>query len=60
MANESSSDGNIDIEQNSVAGVLNAYWIHVPTYQRDYAWEKREVQAYLDDVTLAIANDDSH
>jgi uncharacterized protein with ParB-like and HNH nuclease domain len=58
MAGASSADGKIDIEQISVAKVLSSYWLQVPAYQRDYAWEKGEVQAFLDDITVAITNDE--
>lgn len=58
MASGSSADGKIEIEQISVAKVLSSYWLRVPAYQRDYAWEKGEVQAFLDDITIAITSDE--
>ena len=55
MANEDSS---IEFEQVGIGDVLKRYRLRVPPNQRDYAWDKPQVENLLEDVTLAITSDE--
>jgi Protein of unknown function DUF262/Protein of unknown function (DUF1524) len=56
MAN---SQEQIGIEQLGLGAVLKRYRLLVPANQRDYAWSEREVRALLEDLSFAMANDES-
>ena len=55
MANEDSS---IEFEQVGIGDVLKRYRLRVPPNQRDYAWDRPQVENLLEDVTLAISSDE--
>lgn len=55
MANE---DSTIEFEQVGIGDVLKRYRLRVPPNQRDYAWDKSQVENLLEDVTLAITTDE--
>lgn len=54
-----STDSVIEFEQIGIGNILDRYRLHVPKYQRDYAWTAAEVTSFLQDITLAIQTDES-
>ncbi|HRO32868.1 MAG TPA: DUF262 domain-containing HNH endonuclease family protein [Brevundimonas sp.] len=48
----------IGFEQLGLGAVLKRYRLLVPPNQRDYAWEKKEVQNLLEDLAAAINDDE--
>ncbi|WP_298158245.1 DUF262 domain-containing HNH endonuclease family protein [Brevundimonas sp.] len=48
----------IGFEQLGLGAVLKRYRLLVPANQRDYAWEKKEVQNLLEDLAAAINDDE--
>lgn len=48
----------IGFEQLGLGAVLKRYRLLVPPNQRDYAWEKKEVQNLLEDLVAAINDDE--
>jgi len=55
MAND---DSTIEFEQMGIGDVLKRYRLRVPPNQRDYAWDKPQVENLLEDVTFAISTDE--
>lgn len=55
MAND---DSTIEFEQVGIGDVLKRYRLRVPPNQRDYAWDKPQVENLLEDVTFAISTDE--
>jgi Protein of unknown function DUF262/Protein of unknown function (DUF1524) len=53
-----SDQNQIGFEQLGLGAVLKRYRVLVPPNQRDYAWTNREVKALLEDLALAISNDE--
>jgi hypothetical protein len=53
-----SDQNQIGFEQLGLGAVLKRYRVVVPPNQRDYAWTSREVKALLEDLALAISNDE--
>lgn len=49
----------IGFEQLGLGAVLKRYRLLVPPNQRDYAWTEKEVSKLLQDLSLAIAEDES-
>ena len=49
----------IEFEQIGIGAILKQYRLHVPKYQRDYAWTDAEVTSFLQDISLAIQTDES-
>lgn len=56
MANEQSNA--IEFDQIGIGDVLKRYRLRVPPNQRDYAWDKPQVENLLEDVTFAITTDE--
>ena len=44
----------IDIKLCGIGNAMKSSWLQVPPYQRDYAWEKDQVEEFLDDIADAI------
>jgi hypothetical protein len=57
-SSESSLD-RIDIELVGIGESLRNSRLEVPPYQRDYAWEKKQVEELLADLNEAISEDES-
>ena len=54
----SDTQAQIGFEQLGLGSVLKRYRLLVPANQRDYAWKEKEVSTLLQDLTLAIADDE--
>jgi len=44
----------IDIKLRGIGDAMKTSWLQVPAYQRDYAWEKDQVEELLGDLSEAI------
>ena len=53
-----SNSDDINFEQLGIAEVLKRYELKVPRYQRDYSWDEDYVETYLQDISLAISQDE--
>lgn len=51
-----STEGSTVFENMGIADALKRYRLKVPPYQRDYAWKEDEVSRLLEDISLAIYN----
>lgn len=51
-------ENSFEFEQVGIADVLKRYRLSVPANQRDYAWDREQVENLLEDVTLALEQDE--
>jgi hypothetical protein len=49
----------IGFHELGIAGVLKGYRLQVPLNQREYRWERKQVTTLFQDLTKAIADEDS-